>query len=70
MVNVPVRGLVVPLAATEYETVVVPVPLVALVIVSQEADEDVVQGQAVSVKRETVPVELPAATDAPVGERV
>jgi hypothetical protein len=68
MVSVADRGLVVPFAATLYDTVPFPLPLAPLAIVAQEALLDAVHVQpAAAAVTATVPDVAPAATDAPVG---
>jgi hypothetical protein len=70
IVSVAVRGLVVPLAATEYPTVPLPLPLAPLVIVTHGADEAAVHAQPPSAATATVPVVVVAGTDAPAGVNV
>jgi hypothetical protein len=67
-VSVPVRGDVLELAATEYATVPLPVPVLPEVIVIQAAFELAVHGQPEDVMTATLLAELPATTVTSVGE--
>ena len=61
------RGPPVELAATEYDTLPLPL-LLPLVMVIQETDEDAVHAHPARVVTETVPVDEPAGAAASVGD--
>ena len=66
MVNVPERAVVLVLAATEYDTVPVPVPLLEVVI--QEGLLDAVQVQPVPAVTLTLPLPAAEVVEALAGE--
>ena len=66
-VSVPVHGLVLVLAATEYATVPDPLPLAPEVIVIQETPLDAVHAQPERVVTDTVPADAAADTDVALG---
>jgi hypothetical protein len=68
IVIVPVLGVVEGLAATEYATVPLPVPLEPLVTVIHPAELVAVQVQPAAPVTATEPVLAPAPTELPVGE--
>ena len=71
MVNVPLRGLQLVLAATEYDTLPLPVPLVAEVIKIQVAPLLALQAQVLLLAVKLTVAAPPAAVgEALVGERV
>src|SRR5262245_46646850 len=68
MLSVPERGAVVVLAATEYETVPLPLPLAPLVTPSHAAPVVAVHGQPATAVTVTLPVDVPPPTDTLPGE--